>query len=142
MTNGIGLSFVCHLSVKCLSNVCQMSIICLSFVWQMSDKCHLSVICRHLSAPHTAGLISSPVGPNLRHEKSRKSSKNGITESHACVFVVNHSFLGPVPRKSRKVTESHGESWRVTRGPLSEPFSHPATGQTNASQLCHWLGED
>ena len=111
MTNGIGLSFVCHLSVKCLSNVCQMSIICLSFVWQMSDKCHLSVICRHLSAPHTAGLISSPVGPNLRHEKSRKSFKNGVTESHAyIVFVVSHLFLGPAPRKSQRVTESHGES--------------------------------
>ena len=64
----------------------------------------------HAPAPHMAGLISSPVGPNLRHEKSRKSSKNGVTESHACVFVANHSFLGPAPRKSRKVTESHGES--------------------------------
>ena len=64
----------------------------------------------HAPAPHMAGLISSPVGPDLRHEKSRKSSKNGVTKSHACVFfVANNAFLGPAPGKSRNVTESHGK---------------------------------
>ena len=125
MTDGICLTIVCHLSANCLPNVCQMSdclsfvchlsVMCLSFVCHLSDKCHLSVICLsfvcHLSAPHMAGLISSTVGPNLRHEKSRKSFKNGVTESHAyVVFVVSHLFLGPAPRKSQRVTESHGES--------------------------------
>ena len=73
------------------------------------------------------GQICGPVGPNLRHEKSRKWLKKLVTKSHARIFRDTLFKHGLKKWESRKVTESHEKSRKVTE---SQKIYMQMKGQT------------